>query len=132
MTISISDLPCKEVLSKDQLTPNFVNQRRPGSVLGIIHSVIPQVSPEPGIGPSQVRSGSGLLVLVTNQLDHVVSLGLVIRLDQSVIDEVITDLGIVPAGENGGLGLGVVVSEELLVLFTLEVSGRVGATSVMV
>jgi hypothetical protein len=90
--------------------------------------VVTQVSPQPCIGPSQVRRRSSL-VLVSDHLDHVVPLGLVVALDESVLNEVVTEFRVVPSREDGGLGLVVVVGQKLFVLFTLQVGGRVGDDS---
>lgn len=93
--------------------------------------MITQVSPQPRIGPSQVRRRGGTLVLVTDELDHVVPLSGIVRLDEPVLDEVVPELGIVPSGKDGRLGLVVVVLQERFVLFTLQVGGRVGAANEM-
>lgn len=44
-----------------------------------------------------------------------------------MLDQVVPELRIVPSGKDGRFGLVVVVGQERLVLFTLEVGGRVGA-----
>ena len=89
--------------------------------------MVTQVSPQPRIGPSQVRGRGGSLVLVTDQLDHVVPLSGVVGLDEAVLDEVVPELRVVPSRKDGRLGLVVVVLQERFVLFTLEIGCRVGA-----
>lgn len=53
-------------------TPDFVEKRRTGSEFGVIDAVAPKLSAESCIGPSEVRRGSGFLVLVRHEADELV------------------------------------------------------------
>lgn len=70
------------------------------------------------------------MVLVADELDHLVALALVVGLDVVVVDEPLSDVRVPPRGKGGRLGAGVVVDEKLLVLIRLKVGrlreGRFG------
>lgn len=68
-------------LRSDVVDADLLEERRSVGVLGVVDLVVAQVGTEAGVGPGQVAGVGRLVVLVRDELDHVVALGLVVRLD---------------------------------------------------
>ena len=94
------------------------------SKLGVVDAVAAKLGAKTSIGPCEVRSRGGLVILGLHEADHLIALGLVVRLEVPVVDEPGAHLRVVPAAPDGRLGAGVVLVEEFLVLVLLKF-GRV-------